>query len=60
MSKMMGRHWKNKNETHRRDAEGAEKSKEKSGRGDIKSLSLRPLCDLCASAVKRFYSADGE
>ena len=26
--------------------------KKKGGRGDIKSLSLRPLCDLCASAVK--------
>ena len=48
------RHCKNKNETHRRDAESAEKSKEKRGRGDIKSLSLRLLCDLCASAVKNF------
>ncbi len=48
------RHCKTKNETHRRDAEGAEKPREKRGRGDIKSLSLRPLCDLCVSAVKNF------
>jgi 3-keto-disaccharide hydrolase len=45
-------HCKTKNETHRRDAEGTEKSREKRGRGDIEFLSIRPLCDLCASAVK--------
>jgi len=34
------------------EAQRTKRKPEEKGRGDIKLLSLCPLCDLCASAVK--------